>query len=87
ERTERQWKLTEAGAAVSPDDLQETMVVTDITPELLQGEDWKTAEFRSFDVTLEATTPRTGRSHPMQALIERIRAIFLEMGFSELVDD
>ncbi|MGB2169018.1 MAG: phenylalanine--tRNA ligase subunit alpha, partial [Poseidonia sp.] len=27
------------------------------------------------------------RSHPMQALIERIRAIFLEMGFSELVDD
>ena len=87
ERTERHWRLTEAGAEVSPDDLQETMVVTDITPELLQGEDWKTAEFRSFDVTLEATTPRTGRSHPMQALIERIRAIFLEMGFSELVDD
>ena len=31
--------------------------------------------------------PRSGRSHPMQALIERIRSIFLEMGFSELVDD
>lgn len=87
ETTVRHWRLTAEGGAVSPDDLQETMVVTDITPELLQGEDWKTAEFRSFDVTLEATTPRTGRSHPMQALIERIRAIFLEMGFSELVDD
>lgn len=87
ERTERQWTLTPEGLACSPDDLQEAMVITDITPELLQGDAWKTAEFRSFDVALEATTPRTGRSHPMQALIERIRAIFLEMGFSELVDD
>ena len=87
ERTVRHWTLTADGQAVSSDDLQESVVITDITPELLQGEEWKTAEFRSFDVTLEAATPRTGRSHPMQALIERIRAIFLEMGFSELVDD
>jgi phenylalanyl-tRNA synthetase alpha chain len=87
ERTVRHWTLTPNGQEVSSDDLQESVVITDITPELLQGEEWKTAEFRSFDVTLEAATPRTGRSHPMQALIERIRAIFLEMGFSELVDD
>jgi phenylalanyl-tRNA synthetase alpha chain len=87
ERTERHWALTPEGSAVSADDLQETLVITDLTPELLQGEDWKTAEFRAFDVSVEATTPRTGRSHPMQALIERVRSIFLEMGFSELVDD
>ena len=87
ERTVRHWALTPEGQAVSSDELQETVVITDLTPELLQGDAWKTAEFRAFDVSLEATTPRTGRSHPMQALIERIRAIFLEMGFSELVDD
>ena len=87
ERTVRHWRLTPLGQSVSSDELQETVVITDITPELLQGDDWKSAEFRAFDVTLEAATPRTGRSHPMQALIERIRAIFLEMGFSELVDD
>ena len=87
ERTVRHWSLTPEGQAVSSDELQETVVITDLTPELLQGEAWKTAEFRAFDVSLEAATPRTGRSHPMQALIERIRAIFLEMGFSELVDD
>ena len=87
ERTVRHWTLTAEGLAVSSDELQETVVITDLTPELLQGEAWKTAEFRAFDVSLEAATPRTGRSHPMQALIERIRAIFLEMGFSELVDD
>ena len=87
DRTVRTWSLTKAGAAVAPEHLAESVVITDITPELLQGDEWKTAEFRAFDVTLEATTPRTGRSHPMQALIERIRAVFLEMGFSELVDD
>ena len=87
EKTERSWSITDAGKAVSEEALAEQLVITDLTPELLQGDDWKTAEFRAFDVSLESTTPRTGRSHPMQALIERIRAIFLEMGFSELVDD
>lgn len=87
ERTERRWTITPAGAAVPDHQLVEQQVVTDLTPELLQTEAWKNAEFRRFDVTLEAATPRTGRSHPMQALIERIRTVFLEMGFSELVDD
>lgn len=87
ERTVRHWSLTTEGQHVSSDDLQETVVISELTPELLQGEAWKSAEFRAFDVTLEAATPRTGRSHPMQALIERVRSIFLEMGFSELVDD
>ena len=87
EKTDRSWSITDAGKAVPEEALAEQLVITDLTPELLQGDDWKTAEFRAFDVSLESTTPRTGRSHPMQALIERIRAIFLEMGFSELVDD
>jgi len=87
EQTERTWSITPEGANVPAEALEEQRVITDITPELLQTDEWKTANFRAFDVTLESATPRTGRSHPMQALIERIRAIFLEMGFSELEDD
>ena len=87
EHKSRAWVLTDAGRAFSTDGLQERKQISEITPELLQSGEWKDAEFRSFDVTLESTTPRTGRSHPMQELIERIRRIFLEMGFSELVDD
>ena len=83
----RSWSLTDEGAQVSPSDLDEKKQVTEITPELLQSGEWKGADIRAFDVTLESTTPRTGRSHPMQELIERIRSVFLEMGFSELVDD
>ena len=86
-RTDRAFSLTKKGESIPSDELDWVEVVTNITPELLQGDAWKDAEYRAFDVSLEAATPRTGRSHPMQALIERIRSIFLEMGFSELVDD
>jgi len=87
ESTTRSWKINQNGLSVSSDLLVEKEMITEITPELLQSDNWRDSEFRSFDVTLESATPRTGRSHPMQALIERIRSIFLEMGFSELVED
>ncbi len=87
ELVSRTWTVTKAGSSVSPEDLEEVVKIAEITPELLQSDDWKEAQFRPYDVSLEASMPRSGRSHPMQALIERIRSIFLEMGFSELVDD
>ena len=87
ESIERTWEITSSGKSIPASELKEVERIAEITPELLQGDSWKEAEFRPYDVTLEATIPRTGRSHPMQALIERIRSIFLEMGFSEIVDD
>jgi len=87
ESTTRTWKITQLGLSIDSGLLVEKEMISEITPELLQSDNWRDAEFRSFDVTLESATPRTGRSHPMQALIERIRNIFLEMGFSELVED
>lgn len=85
--TTRTWKITTQGQSIESEALQEKQSISEITTELLQSEAWKDADYRPFDVTLESATPRTGRSHPMQALIERVRSIFLEMGFSELVDD
>lgn len=85
--TTRTWMLTAEGAQLDSSSLIETTMINEITPELLQSEAWKDADYRRFDVTLESATPRTGRSHPMQSLIERIRHIFLEMGFSEIVED
>ena len=85
--TTRTWMLTAEGAQLDSSSLIETTMINEITPELLQSETWKDADYRRFDVTLESATPRTGRSHPMQSLIERIRHTFLEMGFSEIVED
>ena len=85
--TTRTWCITPQGQSVESAALTEKQSISEITTELLQSDAWKDADYRPFDVTLESATPRTGRSHPMQALIERVRSIFLEMGFSELVDD
>ena len=83
----RTWTLTDAAAAIPESALEERLKVVEITPELLQGEAWRDADFKAYDVNLDAPTPAGGRPHPMMALIERIRAIFLEMGFDEIEGD
>ncbi len=83
----RTWKLTERGKNSDVSTLDESQLIVDITPEMLQTDDWKNAEFKRYDVNLPAPTPAGGRPHPMQSLIQRIRSIFLEMGFSEIEGD
>ena len=85
--TTRTWTLSDAGRKFSESKLEERLQVVEITPELLQGEDWREADFKAYDVQLDAPVPAGGRPHPMMALIERIRSIFLEMGFDEIEGD
>jgi len=87
ESTIRTWSLTDDGSKVDIEKLTETKQIGHITPELLQGDSWREAEFKPFDVNAPTPTPIGGRPHPMQALIERIRSVFLEMGFSEIEGD
>ena len=83
----RTWQLTKQGISVDASELTDVEMIGEITPEVLQTESWRGAEFKPFDVTAPAPIPSGGRRHPMQALIERIRAVFLEMGFSEIEGD
>jgi len=83
----RTWQLTKKGSSINESELSEMEVIGELTPEILQTEAWKNAEFKPFDVSAPAPIPSGGRRHPMQALIERIRAVFLEMGFSEIEGD
>ena len=87
ESVTRTWKLTDSGSKVEEDSLSETQLIGELTPEILQTESWVGAEFKPFDVKAPAPIPSGGRRHPMQALIERIRSVFLEMGFSEIEGD
>ncbi|MCH1591852.1 MAG: phenylalanine--tRNA ligase subunit alpha [Candidatus Thalassarchaeaceae archaeon] len=80
----RTWSLTVKGASVDEGLLSHVEMIGEVTPELLQGDSWKGAKFKPFDVNAPTLTPTGGRPHPMQALIERIRKVFLEMGFSEI---
>ena len=83
----RTWQLSADGRDVDSESLTEKTQIVDLTPEMLQGDDWREAEFKRYDVDLPAPTPAGGRPHPMQSLIQRIRSIFLEMGFTEIEGD
>ena len=85
--TLRFWSVTQEGLSLSPEQLVEVEQINEITPGLLQGDDWKTKEFKPFDIHAPAPLPLGGRPHPLQSLIDRIRAVFLEMGFSEISGD
>ncbi|HIG33611.1 MAG TPA: phenylalanine--tRNA ligase subunit alpha [Candidatus Poseidoniales archaeon] len=87
ENTSRTWKLTKAGASIDQSALTESQLIGELTPEMLQTGSWVGGEFKPFDVQAPAPTPIGGRRHPMQSLIERIRSVFLEMGFSEIDGD
>ena len=87
EEISRSWKITNEGMKISSENLEEKTMIAEITPELLQGNSWENADFKPYDVSLESSTPLTGKPHPMQSLIERIRSIFLEMGFTEIEGD
>ena len=80
----RTWKLTKKGIEVDISTFKEQNLIGELTPEMLQKESWKGSQFKPFDVSLPAPIPFGGRKHPMQSLIERIRSVFLEMGFSEI---
>jgi len=80
----REWKLTNKGRNISDSELEEVELIGEITPEFLQKEGWGNASYKEFDVNADTPIPVGGRPHPMQSLIERIRSVFLEMGFSEI---
>ena len=87
ENTTRTWTLTNAGKDIGESELVDVELIGEVTPEFLQGENWRDMKYKAFDVDAPAPIPMGGRPHPMQSLIERIRSVFLEMGFSEIEGD
>ncbi len=84
EEVVRRLKLTDLGKRVAESGIELKREVSQLTSELLRTGKWQDVDFRRYDVNTLATTPSGGRIHPVTNIIERIRRIFLEMGFSEI---
>jgi phenylalanyl-tRNA synthetase alpha chain len=83
-RTERKVEITDAGLEFR----QKVAVkqrVTQLRPELLADGSWRNVEFQPYDVTLAAKKLYPGKEHPFQRTIDKVRRVFLEMGFTEIV--
>jgi phenylalanyl-tRNA synthetase alpha chain len=85
ERTARHAAITDAGRQLVQAGVKGRKKVTQLTPELLAEGGWRDVELQPYDVTLAAKKLYPGKDHPFQRTLERVRRVFLEMGFEEIV--
>ncbi len=55
-----------------------------LSKEVIIRGDWKAAEFKKYNVTVPGETPILGGKHILKRFMQKIREIFVEMGFEEM---
>ncbi len=55
-----------------------------LTPSLIASGEWKSAKFRPYGLNSRVEPINGAGLHPLTYLIEKVRKIFLEMGFTEM---
>ncbi len=82
--TEWGLELTELGKKVIAHGIPSIEFIEQLTPQIITSEEWKRKIFRWYDI--KAWVPKTwgGRKNPLRFLMEKIRSIFMDMGFREM---
>jgi phenylalanyl-tRNA synthetase alpha chain len=87
EKTLRTLELTDDGWALVKKGITVQEEVSQLTPELIRTGNWKNVNLRRFDVTAPGPVSYPGKIHPVQQIIQQVKEIFLEMGFTEIRGD
>ncbi len=87
ESVRREIALTAAGQRVLAAGIELKEEVAQPTTDLLRSGKWRGVDFRRYDTKAFAPLIRPGKRHVLGAYIERIRRIFLSMGFTEIQGD
>ncbi len=78
--TEKGWKRLKEGIELKTQ-------INQLTPDILRTGAWKKARIRPYDVKAYAPKKYGGKRHPMKREMEKVRNVFLEMGFKEIKYD
>ncbi len=84
EKVQRRIEIADAGRALLAGGVEESVEVTQLTPELIASGKWREAILRSYDVRLATEPVHPGKIHPLQRILDETRHAFLEMGFQEI---
>ncbi|WP_048190759.1 phenylalanine--tRNA ligase subunit alpha [Methanobacterium sp. SMA-27] len=76
-------KVTKEGKKVLKQGVDLTYTATQLTHAQLKTGSWKSLKFRSYDINAEHPETFPGKIHPLTRIIEEIRDVFLNMGFTE----
>jgi len=83
-KTQRILFLTEKGKRLKLNEITELEQISKITPEMLSSGTWINYNLKPFDVTKPGPLLKAGKMHPMVNLINKIREIFISLGFTEI---
>lgn len=76
--------ITDAGNTLATQGLVLEEEIAQLTSELLKSGAWKEKKFRPYRLDITPKPLYGAKIHPYRRLIEQMRQIFLEMGFSEI---
>ncbi len=80
-------KLTGEGRKILDKGIELKPEIAQLTPEVIRTGAWKEARIRPYDVNAFAPTKYGGKLHPLTREIQKVREVFLEMGFTEIKYD
>lgn len=81
--TSHSFKLLPKGESILKEGFTIKEQATQLTHQHLKDGEWKNLEYRPYDINAEAPVVFAGKKHPLRVIIDEIREIFLNMGFSE----
>lgn len=76
--------ITQEGIDLVDAGLEISQEISNLTPELIQSGQWRDKIIRRYDIGTFAPDINGGKMHPLQQYIEKVRQIFLSMGFMEI---
>ncbi len=76
--------LNDDGKKIASENLEIKDEISQITSNIIKSGKWKNKIIRPYDIQAFAPKIHGGKAHPLVDLINKIRKIFLEMGFTEI---
>lgn len=83
ERIERVISLTEKGMKVVEKGIELREEISQLTSSIIKSGAWKRG-LRKYDIHAFAPPVHPGKLHPLTQIIQKVRGIFIEMGFEEI---
>ncbi|AFV24291.1 phenylalanyl-tRNA synthetase subunit alpha [Methanolobus psychrophilus R15] len=80
----RSVSITAEGLEVAASGIVIEEEIAQITSEMLKSGQWKDMKFRPYNIHTQPRAIYGAKSHPYQRLIDQMRRIFLDMGFTEI---
>ncbi|MCZ7398940.1 MAG: phenylalanine--tRNA ligase subunit alpha [Candidatus Methanoperedens sp.] len=90
EKTEKKTRLiiiTAEGKSLAAGGLSIEEEIAQLTPTIITTGSWKNARIRPYNIHTPVKPVYGAKLHPYQRLINEMRSIFLEMGFTEIKGD